>query len=178
MATVILDRDGVINHDSDQYIKSPSEWVAIDGTPEAIARLNRAGYRVAIATNQSGLARGLFSLETLTDIHRKMKDAIEGAGGNIDMIVYCPHHPEGNCECRKPKPGLLHAVNQEIPLNPDTDWMVGDTAKDLNAAQRMGIRAALVETGKGQRELAKGLVSRETSPVFTDLPSFVTWLLT
>ena len=81
MPTIILDRDGVINHDSDQYIKSPSEWVAIDGTPEAIARLNRAGYRVAVATNQSGLARGLFSLETLTDIHRKMTDAIEGAGG-------------------------------------------------------------------------------------------------
>jgi len=178
MPTIILDRDGVINHDSDQYIKSPSEWVAIDGAPEAIARLNRARYRVAIATNQSGLGRGLFALETLSDIHRKMTGAIESAGGQIDMIVFCPHHPEHNCECRKPKPGLLHAINQEIPLNPDTDWMVGDTAKNLTAAQRMGIRAALVETGKGQRELANGLVSRETSPVFTDLPSFVTWLLT
>jgi D-glycero-D-manno-heptose 1,7-bisphosphate phosphatase len=177
MPTIILDRDGVINHDSDGYIKSASEWVAIDGTPEAIARLNRAGYRVAVATNQSGLGRGLFTLETLTDIHRKMIDAIEGAGGYIDIIVFCPHHPEDNCECRKPKPGLLHLINQEIPLNPDTDWMVGDTVKDLAVAQRMEIRAVLVETGKGQRELSSGLVSRETSPVFADLPGFVNWLL-
>ena len=177
MPTIILDRDGVINHDSEQYVKSPSEWAAIDGAPEAIAQLNHAGYRIAIATNQSGLGRGLFDVQTLTDIHRKMTHTIEAAGGHIDMIVFCPHQPADNCECRKPKPGLLHAINQEIPLNPDTDWMVGDTAKDLTAAQRMGVRAALVETGKGERELANGLVSRETSPVFADLKSFVSWLL-
>ncbi|MDG1157617.1 MAG: HAD-IIIA family hydrolase, partial [Litorivicinaceae bacterium] len=123
MPTIILDRDGVINHDSEQYVKSPSEWVAIDGAPEAIAQLNHAGYRIAIATNQSGLGRGLFDLQTLTDIHRKMTHTIEAAGGHIDMIVFCPHQPADNCECRKPKPGLLHAINQEIPLNPDTDWM-------------------------------------------------------
>ena len=128
MPTIILDRDGVINHDSDQYIKSPSEWVAIDGTPEAIARLNRAGYRVAVATNQSALGRGLFSLETLTDIHRKMTNAIESAGGNIDMIVFCPHHPEDTCECRKPKPGLLHAISPYLPLNACSEGMGVDTA--------------------------------------------------
>lgn len=177
MPTIILDRDGVINHDSDQYIKCPSEWVAIDGSPEAIARLNSAGYRIAIATNQSGLGRGLFTIKTLTNIHRKMADTIENAGGRIDTIAFCPHHPLENCQCRKPNPGLLQAINQEIPLNPDTDWMVGDTAKDLAAALRMGIRAALVETGKGRRELAAGFVSREKSPVFSNLKSFVNWLL-
>ena len=177
MPTIILDRDGVINHDSDQYIKSPSEWIAIDDAPKAIARLNHAGYRIAVATNQSGLGRGLFGLEALNSIHRKMRDAIERAGGHIDMIVFCPHHPADNCKCRKPNPGLLHAIAEEIPLDPDTDWMVGDTAKDLTAAQRVGIRAAMVATGKGQRELATGLVSRETSPVFGDLTGFVNWLL-
>lgn len=177
MPTIILDRDGVINHDSKQYIKSPSEWAVIDGAPEAIARLNNAGYHIAVATNQSGLGRGLFTLETLTNIHRKMTDTIESAGGAIDMIVFCPHRPAEQCECRKPNPGLLYAINQEIPLNPDTDWMIGDTAKDLTAAQRIGIRGALVETGKGRGELTAGFVSRETNPVFSDLRGFVNWLL-
>jgi D-glycero-D-manno-heptose 1,7-bisphosphate phosphatase len=177
MPTIILDRDGVINHDSEHYIKSSSEWAVIDGAPEAIARLNNAGYHVAVATNQSGLGRGLFTLDTLTNIHRKMRETIEIAGGKIDMIVFCPHHPAELCECRKPNPGLLYAINQEIPLNPDTDWMVGDTAKDLTAAQRIGIRGALVETGKGQAELRDEYVSRETNPVFSDLRDFVNWLL-
>ena len=178
MSVIILDRDGVINHDSKKYIKSPSEWVAIHGSLEAIARLTAAGYRVAIATNQSGLSRGLFTLEALTSIHRKMMAAVESAGGRIDIIAFCPHHPSENCQCRKPNPGLLHAINQEIPLDPDTDWIVGDTAKDLVAGHRMGIRSALVETGKGHRQLETGVVSRETTPVFCDLASFVNWLLT
>lgn len=177
MPLIILDRDGVINHDSDAYIKTPDEWEIIEGSAEAIARLSAYGYHIAVATNQSGLGRGLFDLHTLELIHSKMRDTIESAGGVINMIAFCPHTPGDHCHCRKPQIGLLQAINHEIPINPDTDWMVGDTVKDLLAAQRMGIRAALVETGKGTRTLRDGAVSRETTPVFADLRAFVSWLI-
>lgn len=177
MPLIILDRDGVINHDSDAYIKTPDEWEIIEGSAEAIARLSAYGYHIAVATNQSGLGRGLFDLHTLELIHSKMRDTIESAGGVINMIAFCPHTPSDHCHCRKPHIGLLQAINHEIPINPDTDWMVGDTVKDLLAAQRMGIRAALVETGKGTRTLSDGAVSRETTPVFADLRAFVSWLI-
>ena len=177
MPTIILDRDGVINHDSDDYIKHPDEWIAIDGSLDAITRLNQAGYSVCVATNQSGLGRGLFDLETLTMIHQKMYDGLENLGGHINMIAYCPHHPDAQCSCRKPSTGLLAAINEHFTLNPDTTWMVGDTAKDLECAGRMGIRAALVLTGKGMGELQKGAVSRETTPIFENLNAFVEWLL-
>jgi D-glycero-D-manno-heptose 1,7-bisphosphate phosphatase len=178
MALIILDRDGVINHDSDAYIKTPDEFTFIDGSADAISRLCAHDYNIAIATNQSGVGRGLFSLHVLEQIHAKMRDGIESTGGRIDMIAFCPHTPADNCDCRKPRTGLLQSINQEIPLNPDTDWMVGDTSKDILAGQRMGIRAALVETGKGARTLENGAVSRETTPVFQNLASFSNWLLT
>lgn len=177
MATIILDRDGVINHDSDAYIKGPEEWHLITGADRAIARLNQAGYRVAVATNQSGLGRGLFSLETLEAIHQKLRKQTSEAGGQIDMIAFCPHTPDAKCHCRKPNIGLLQAINEYLPLNSDTDWFVGDTDKDLLAAAAMGLRGALVETGKGARTLKKGIVSRETTPVFEDLLSFSQWLI-
>ena len=177
MPLIILDRDGVINHDSDAYIKTPEEWELIEGSGEAIARLYESGYRIAVATNQSGLGRGLFDLQTLERIHAKMRHVIGLDGGVLDVITFCPHTPDDNCGCRKPRTGLLQAINQEITINPDTDWMVGDTDKDLLAAQRMGIRAALVETGKGSRVLRDGVVSRETTPVFKNLQAFATWLL-
>ena len=177
MATIILDRDGVINHDSEDYIKSPDEWLAIDGSLVAIAKLKAAGYKIAVATNQSGLGRGLFSQASLHAIHRKMIQESREIGGGFDMIAYCPHHPDVNCECRKPKTGLLQAINAKLPLNADTDWLVGDTRKDLEAAQQMGIRAALVETGKGEQEITKGIVSRETTPIFKNLAHFTSWLL-
>ncbi|HAN80714.1 MAG TPA: D-glycero-beta-D-manno-heptose-1,7-bisphosphate 7-phosphatase [Gammaproteobacteria bacterium] len=177
MPTIILDRDGVINHDSKNYIKSPDEWQPIDGSLVAIARLRTAGYKIAIATNQSGLGRGLFSQAALDAIHEKMVQQATASGGGFDMIAFCPHHPDANCECRKPKPGLLKAINAKFPLNADTDWLVGDTGNDLKAAQQMGIRAALVKTGKGNEELAKGVVSRETTPTFVNLAHFTSWLL-
>lgn len=177
MPTIILDRDGVINHDSDDYIKNPDEWTAIEGSLQAIQRLHVAGYNICVATNQSGLGRGLFDLETLAAIHQKMLDAVVEFGGQIQMIAYCPHHPDAQCSCRKPNIGLLAAINEQFPLDPDTTWMVGDTAKDILCARRMGIRGALVLTGKGERELKKGAVSRETTPVFKDLDEFVNWLL-
>ena len=177
MPTIVLDRDGVINYDSDAYIKDADEWFAIEGSLEAIKRLNDAGYDVCVATNQSGLGRGLFSVLTLAAIHQKMISELEAIGGRIQLIAFCPHHPNAGCSCRKPKPGLLQAINEQFPLDPDTTWMVGDTRKDTECARRMGIRGALVKTGKGQRELDSGVVSRETTPVFSDLGEFVDWLL-
>ena len=177
MPTIILDRDGVINQDSKDYIKSPEEWLAIDGSLPAIAQLKSAGYQIAVATNQSGLARGLFSHATLHTIHRKMIQQSREIGGGFDEIVFCPHHPDAKCECRKPKTGLLQAINAKMSLNADTDWLVGDKGSDLKAAQQMGIRAALVETGKGYQEINTGIVSRETTPVFKNLAHFTSWLL-
>jgi D-glycero-D-manno-heptose 1,7-bisphosphate phosphatase len=177
MPTIVLDRDGVINHDSDDYIKHPAEWVAIPGSLEAIVRLNESGYNVCVATNQSGLGRGLFDLETLAMIHQKMLNELRLISGHIHMIAYCPHHPDQSCACRKPNTGLLAAINEQFPLDPDTTWMVGDTSKDVQCAHRMGIRAALVLTGKGEGELKKGVVSRETTPVFQNLSEFADWLL-
>ena len=177
MPTIVLDRDGVINQDSDAYIKNPDEWHAIKGSLEAIRRLNDAGYDVCVATNQSGLGRDLFSIETLAAIHQKMINELEAVGGRVQLIAFCPHHPDVGCDCRKPKPGLLQAINEQFSLDPDTTWMVGDTAKDIECARRMGIRGALVKTGKGQRELDNEVVSRETTPVFSDLSEFVNWLL-
>ena len=106
-----------------------------------------------------------------------MVSELEALGGHIQLIVFCPHHPNIACGCRKPEPGLLQAINEQFPLDPDTSWMVGDTGKDMECARRMGIRSALVKTGKGQRELDNGAVSRETTPIFNDLSEFVDWLL-
>ena len=177
MPIIILDRDGVINHDSDDYIKNAGEWNAIEGSLQAIQRLHDAGYDICVATNQSGLGRGLFDIETLAIIHQKMLDAVAEVGGQIEMIVYCPHHPDARCSCRKPNTGLLAAINEQFPLDPDTTWMVGDTAKDILCAHRMGVRGALVLTGKGARELKRGAISRETTPVFENLSEFADWLL-
>lgn len=177
MPVIVLDRDGVINQDSDQYIKSAEEWVPIPGSIEAIADLTAAGYRVTVATNQSGLARGLFTLQALEDMHQKMRRLVEAAGGAIAVVAYCPHMPDADCACRKPNIGMLLAISNEFPLDADTSWMVGDTDKDVSAAHRMGIRGALVLTGKGQKMLEDRRVSRETTPVFNDLRAFADWLL-
>lgn len=177
MPLIILDRDGVINEDSDEYIKRSEEWVPIPGSLAAIAQLTRHGYQIAIATNQSGLGRQLFSLDALESIHAKLRSAVEEVGGRIDMIAFCPHHPDDKCVCRKPNIGLLLQIHRQLPVDTDTTWFVGDTLKDIEAARKMGIRGALVLTGKGERTITKGLVSRETTPVFADLRSFANWLL-
>ncbi|WP_281647330.1 D-glycero-beta-D-manno-heptose 1,7-bisphosphate 7-phosphatase [Parendozoicomonas sp. Alg238-R29] len=158
MNLVILDRDGVINEDSDDYIKSPDEWHPIPGSIEAIAKLSQAGYTVAVATNQSGIGRGYYSLETLQAMHHKMNSLVKAAGGKISCICFCPHTPDDHCDCRKPKPGLVHQIEKQLSCNAKGAWFVGDTAKDIEVAQACDCQPVLVNTGKGQRTLQKGLV--------------------
>lgn len=152
---VILDRDGVINEDSDAYIKSPDEWLPIPGSLEAIALLTQQGYRIVVLTNQSGIARGLFDLSVLEKIHGKMRAAVEATGGRIDEIFFCPHGPEDGCACRKPKPGLFRAFAEKYQVDLKTVPAVGDSFRDFQAAQSAGAQPILVETGKGARTLAR-----------------------
>lgn len=151
---IILDRDGVINHDSDDYIKSPDEWQPIDHSLEAIARLTHAGWSVAVATNQSGIERGLFDINTLHAIHSKMVDAVAESGGRIDGIFFCPHAPDTGCDCRKPATGLFKdiAVRFGKPLTGVP--VVGDSLRDLQAAHAMACVPYLVKTGKGGKTIA------------------------
>lgn len=153
MQTIILDRDGVINQDSDAFIKTPDEWIPIPGSLEAIARLCRAGYRMVVATNQSGLARGLFDLETLNSIHAKMEAAIREHGGRLDGIYYCPHGPDDGCSCRKPKPGMLLQIAYDLEIDLNQALAVGDSLRDLQAAEAVGAKPVLVLTGKGTKTL-------------------------
>ncbi len=151
---VILDRDGVINEDRDDYVKSLEEWLPIPGSLSAIARLSRAGYTVAVATNQSGLARGLFTEEDLMAMHQALFEAVAGEGGTLDAVFYCPHGPEEGCECRKPAPGLLYQIEQSLDIPLRDAIMVGDSLRDLEAAARAGCQPILVRTGKGEKTLA------------------------
>jgi len=153
---IVLDRDGTINYDSDQYIKSPAEWKPIPGSLEAIARLNHGGWRVVLATNQSGLARGLFDMATLNAIHAEMHRAVAHAGGRIDAIFFCPHAADANCACRKPKPGMLHEIARRLNVELAGVPVVGDSLKDLQAAAAVGARPMLVLTGKGKRTREAG----------------------
>lgn len=150
MKLVILDRDGTINHDSDAYIKSPEEWVPIPGALGAIARLNRAGWRVAVATNQAGLARGLFSMEDLAAMHEKMHLMAAGAGADIDAVFFCPHHPDDGCACRKPEPGMLLQIGEHYGVDLHAVPMVGDSLKDMQAAVAAGCQPHLLLTGKSE----------------------------
>lgn len=156
MKLLILDRDGVINQDSDAFIKNPDEWQALPGAANAIARLNKAGYRIAIATNQSGIARGLFDFDTLAAIHTKLHQTINEAGGRIDAIFFCPHAAESNCECRKPRPGMIFDILKRFGADPQGTAVVGDSLRDLQAAHAAGCRSILVLTGKGARTLQAG----------------------
>lgn len=155
MSYIILDRDGVINHDSDFYIKSPDEWHPISGSLEAIAELNRAGYRVLVATNQSGVARGLYDLETLHKIHEKLHHELAKVGGKIEEIFFCPHHPDERCFCRKPKPGLLFQIQEKYSLNMEETFFIGDSIVDVSAALYAGCNPILVLTGNGQKMIEK-----------------------
>jgi D-glycero-D-manno-heptose 1,7-bisphosphate phosphatase len=148
---VILDRDGTINQDSDQYIKSPAEWKPIPGSLEAIARLTQGGWRIAVATNQSGIARGLFDMSTLNAIHAEMHRAVGQAGGRIDAIFFCPHAADSNCECRKPKPGLLREIGSRFGVELDGVPMIGDSLRDVAAAAAAGAQPWLVLTGNGRK---------------------------
>jgi len=153
---IILDRDGVINEDSDNYIKSAAEWRPIPGSLEAIARLNQHGYRVAVATNQAGLARGLFDMHALNAIHQKLHLAAQTVGAHVNAIFFCPHAPEDFCDCRKPRPGMLRAVGQRFGSELAGIPFVGDSLRDLQAAFEVGCTPYLVRTGKGKLTIDKG----------------------
>ncbi len=176
MNTIILDRDGVINQDSDTYIKSADEWIEIPGSLEAIARLNRAGYQVLVATNQSGLARGLFDLETLSAIHHKMESALMQHGGELSGIYFCPHGPDDHCSCRKPKPGLLLQISADKGIDLGQTIMVGDSLRDLQAAQAAGSKPVLVLTGKGSKTAAELGAGRDVN-TYQNLAKYVDLLL-
>ena len=173
---IVLDRDGVINHDSDQFIKSPSEWRPIPGSLEAIARLNQAGYRVVVATNQSGVGRGLFGMTEMTQIHEKMFKALNQVGGRIDAVFYCPHAADSNCECRKPKPGMLREIGSRFGADMTQVPVIGDGLRDLQSAAAIGARPMLVLTGKGEKTHAEGPLPAGTS-IYPDLAFAVTALL-
>ena len=171
MKLVILDRDGTINHDSDQYIKSTAEWLPIKGSIEAIARLTQAGYRVVVATNQSGIARGLFDTATLVAIHDTLQRAVAQAGGRIDAFFFCPHAADSACECRKPKPGMLLEIARRFNVSLPDAYMVGDAPRDLQAAAAAGARPVLVLTGKGRKTRDDAGLPPGTE-VFPDLAGF------
>jgi D-glycero-D-manno-heptose 1,7-bisphosphate phosphatase len=173
MKLVILDRDGVINQDSANFIKSPNEWIALPGSLEAIALLNQSGFRVAIATNQSGIARGLFDMATLNAINDKMHRALAQMGGRIDAMFYCPHAAEDNCTCRKPKTGMIEDIGRRFSVQLSEVYGVGDSLRDLQAFAEAGCKPILVRSGKGEETLAQGNLADKKLPantlVFADL---------
>lgn len=176
MKLVILDRDGVINEDAADAIKSPQEWRPIPGSLEAIVRLNRAGWHVVVATNQAGLARGLFDLDTLMEIHARMHRAVQDAGGQIDAVFFCPHGPEAGCECRKPRPGLFRDIARRLRINLRGVPAIGDALRDIQAAELAGASPVLVRTGKGAQTVADAALDASV-PVYPDLAAVVDALL-
>lgn len=176
MPLIILDRDGVINYDSDDYIKSPDEWIPVPGSLEAIARLNRAGYHVAVASNQSGVARGFFDLTTLEKIHQKMRAELAHVGGAIDTILFCPHGPNDGCGCRKPKPGMLLEIAKKFQCELTGVLAIGDSLRDIEAALSVGATPVLVRTGKGLRTLQEQRIPDDVA-VYDDLAAAVDALL-
>lgn len=169
---VILDRDGVINHDSPDYIKHVGEWYPIDGSINAIARLSGAGISVCIATNQAGIGRGLYTREDLEGIHRHLTDLVQKAGGVITHIAFCPHHPDDNCNCRKPSPGMLTTIARVTKIDIAHQPFVGDSVKDVEAAIAAGCTPVIVRTGNG-RETARRFPD---VLVFDDLDAFSQWV--
>jgi D-glycero-D-manno-heptose 1,7-bisphosphate phosphatase len=168
MKLAILDRDGVINFDSDLFIKSPAEWRPIPGSIDAIARLNQNGYRVAVATNQSGIGRGLFDMATLNAINDKMMEMVFRHGGRIDALFFCPHTELEECNCRKPRTGMLEEIGARFHAELKGVPVVGDSLKDMQAADAVGAQPLLVLTGKGARTREEGGLPRKTQ-VFEDL---------
>lgn len=177
-ALIVLDRDGVINEDSDQFIKSADECQLIPGSVDAIARLCEAGYQVVVATNQSGIARGLLDEFDLAHIHQYINEQVEEAGGHIEAFVYCPHGPDDQCDCRKPKPGLLERIASEFGLPISGSPFVGDSLRDLQAAHAAGCEPVLVLTGKGEKTLLAGLPPElESTRIYKNLAAFAEALL-
>src|SRR3990167_5880935 len=166
MPYIILDRDGVINYESVEYIKSPNEWIPIPGSLQAIAALNRAGFHIFIVTNQSGVGRGYYDLAMLDCIHEKLVSELAAYGGMVDEIFFCPHHPEDKCTCRKPEPGLIYQLQAKYNVPLAETYFIGDSVADIKAAQRAGCRPILVLTGNGKNTL-------NAHPEFLSIPRFV-----
>jgi D-glycero-D-manno-heptose 1,7-bisphosphate phosphatase len=177
MKIIILDRDGVINQDSDNFIKSVDEFIPLPGSIEAIAKLKHAGYKVFIATNQSGISRGFYDEATLNAMHEKLATLLKEHDVEIDGIKFCPHGPDDNCDCRKPKAGMYLSIAKQAGLTDCSDIIVvGDSLRDLQAAQTINAKPHLVRTGKGERTIKKG-EGLDSIPVYNDLPDFVNQLL-
>lgn len=172
---LILDRDGVINEDSDAYIKSVAEWIPIPGSIEAIAALSKAGWTVAVATNQSGVARGYYNLSVLDAMHANLRQRVAEQGGEVGLIVYCPHGPDDGCDCRKPKPGMLHTIAEHYHQALTGVWFVGDSKGDLEAAVTAGAQPVLVLTGKGHKTRSAALPP--DTLVFENLAAVATALI-
>ena len=167
MKLVILDRDGVINHDSPDYVKSPEEWHPISGSLEAIAELHQRGYVICVATNQAGIGRGIYSQIDLDRIHLKMMESVSARGGKITRVFYCPHHPDDGCQCRKPQPGLIHQISDYLQVPIEGVPLVGDRITDIEAAIAAGCKPILVSSGVGGQNLDK--LSHPDVPVYRDL---------
>ena len=172
MKLVILDRDGVINQDSDDFIKTLDEFILLPGSLEAIKRLKQAGYQVVVATNQSGIARGYLTLDTLNAMHGKLNGLLAEIDATIDGYFYCPHGPDDGCECRKPKPGLYQQISQQFNVALEGVPVIGDSLRDLEAAWAVGAKPVLVRTGKGLSTLAAGK-GLEDVPVYENLAEAV-----
>ncbi len=166
---LILDRDGVINHDSDDFVKTPDEWLPIDGSIEAIAKLSSAGFTVAVATNQSGIGRKLVDKPAIEAMHEKLRALVKDAGGDVGRIVYCPHHPDDGCDCRKPAPGLYQKLSRQYGVPLDGVPIVGDSERDLVAARAVNARPILVLTGKGGKTNADLQQRGDRVETFADL---------
>lgn len=172
MKLIVLDRDGVINHDSDQFIKSPDEWKPIPGSLEAVARLNQWGWRVVVASNQSGVGRGLFGMDTLNAINDKMVKSLAQVGGRLDAIFFCPHAADSTCDCRKPKPGLFLQIAERFNVDLAGVPAVGDSLRDLQAGVAVGCQPYLVLTGKGRKTREDPALPEQTL-IYPDLAAVV-----
>ena len=164
MKLVILDRDGVINQDSANFIKNPNEWIPIPGSLEAIGLLNHSGFRVVLATNQSGISRGLFDMAILNSIHDKMHRELAHVGGRIDALFYCPHAADDHCDCRKPKTGMIEEIGKRFSVELKDTPAVGDSLRDLQAFADAGCQPILVRTGKGEETLAASTQPEKALP--------------
>ncbi|WP_286240658.1 D-glycero-beta-D-manno-heptose 1,7-bisphosphate 7-phosphatase [Neptuniibacter halophilus] len=175
---IVLDRDGVINQDSDEYVKSLDEWIPIPGSIEAIAALSKAGYSICIATNQSGLARNYFTQDTLEQMHHKLEALVNEQGGEIHSIHFCPHGPDDKCDCRKPLPGMFNSIAKSFGLNDLTGvFAVGDSLRDLQAGAKVNCKPVLVKTGKGMRTLNSDKALPDGTLIFEDLKTFADSIL-